>query len=652
MVSIEEDHNLTGYPHIDKPWMQYYEKNIEFNGYNKKIMDYLCEKTSSFDDYTALNYYGKKISFGDFKEKTVEAAKVVSSLGIREGQRVLFLAPNIPETAYLFYATSIVGAIPDFIDPRPDSIDLKTSAKKVYDVILKEKIDYIVSLDLCYLSMLKPIENELKHIGVDNILLISASDSMDIYSKIEYVKQYKFLNTSSIIDLIKLFKQQKKMSDEIDNVKKDSILHLVCYSDIRRDCKYVVEHVSDYKPGSIVAITHTSGTSGIPKPIILTNENLNYYNEQTYVANMPVNVHDKAIHMLPYFAAYGLVNVLHAGLCHGNELVEVPEFKPVDFGKLLIINKPNIVIGAHTWILSMLNDSSLDKEDLSYLKMLTYGGASLSAKDEYRVNEFLKYHGASIKVTKGHGMSEVSGCSSFATSTYNDLGGLGIPMPGTIYGIVDPNTKKPLRFSDDKDYILGEMIISSECVSLGSLDEINYMEKRDYDGKQYILTNDIAKMYKDGRMEFLARSDRGFTRYDGYKIKTYEVEKMVETNPLVEECVVIPYKDADNLNGNNVMAVIRCCDNVFSENDEIDITKSIINSVFINNPNASIRQIPSKVRYVKKFPLNNNGKLDYKGLYEKTMDCDEIDVKISESNMSVDSITILHSKNNKVLVLK
>ena len=80
MVNIEEDRNLTGYPHIDKPWMQYYEKNIEFNGYNKKIMDYLCEKTSSFDDYTALNYYGKKISFGDFKEKNVEDAKFVSIL--------------------------------------------------------------------------------------------------------------------------------------------------------------------------------------------------------------------------------------------------------------------------------------------------------------------------------------------------------------------------------------------------------------------------------------------------------------------------------------------------------------------------------------------------------------------------------------------
>ena len=644
-MTKENEAKKTGYPHIDKPWMQYYdEEKIVDSVPQLKIVDYMKHKNAGNTQKIAMDYYGKKIEYGDLFEKIDQAAKVLSALGVKEGERILFLVPNIPETAYLMYAASKIGAICDFIDPRPDTIDVTTSAKKTFDLIINEKIDHIVSLDLCYLAMLKPVESELKNIGIDNVLLLSADNSMDFSSKLNYLKQYKYLNDAGIRKMFNVIKEQKKMSELVKKAKKQANIELLDYSDFVRDCRYVEAPIAKYNPNRMAVITHTSGTSGKPKPIPLTDENLNAYNEQTYFAHMPVSTGDKAIHMLPYFAAYGLVNVLHAGFCHGNELIEIPEFSPTDFGKLIVKKKPNIVIGAPTWILSLLKDPSLSNEDLSFLKMLTYGGDTLSIKDEMDINEFLKNHGATISVTKGHGMSELSGCSSFAVGEYNNLGGLGIPMPNTTYGVVNPETKEPLRFDEDGNPLIGELIVSSKTATPGILDGKIYVPKKDYDGKEYILTNDIAKMYPDGKMELLSRNDRAFTRYDGYKVKTYEVEKIIEQNDSVRNCVIIPFVDETKFDGNNVMAVIVSDETVSSEEEKLELAKKIVLECFIKNASSSIRQIPAKIRFVDEYPVTSNGKIDYKNLLTETENVGEIDIVVNETNMNIDSISLTNKK--------
>ena len=85
-------------------------------------------------------------------------------------------------------ACANIGAVADFIDPRPDSMDIMANAQKVLEVIKYERAKYIVALDKCYLAMLKPIEKELKELGIENIVIISASDSMNLSGKIDYLK--------------------------------------------------------------------------------------------------------------------------------------------------------------------------------------------------------------------------------------------------------------------------------------------------------------------------------------------------------------------------------------------------------------------------------------------------------------------------------
>ena len=217
-------------------------------------------------------------------------------------------------------------------------------------------------------------------------------------------------------------------------------------------------------------------------------------------------------------------------------------------------------------------------------------------------------------------------------------------MPNTVYGIVNPETKEPLRFDEKGEPLIGELIVSSKAATSGALDGNNYVLLKEYDGKNYVLTNDIAKMYPDGRMEFLSRNGRAFTRYDGYKVKTYEVENIIKQSADVRDCVIIPFIDESKFGGNNVMAVIVNDQKVDLEEEKLELAKKIILECFIKNETASIRQIPAKIRFVDEYPITPNGKIDYKNLLSYTEEASEIDIDVNETNMSIDSIS-LTSKN-------
>lgn len=638
----------TGYPTVDRPWLKYYDEEFLKREMPKMgIYEYMKKQSMPYKNKTAISYFGKEIIYDELYSHIDNATRVLSELGVKKDDRIMYLMPNIPETAYLMYGGAQIGAVADYIDPRPDSIDLKISAKKVLSLIIEEKIDFIVALDQCYLGMIKPIENELKELGIKNIILVSAKDSMNLKSTINYLNEIRSFNGMKALKAS--LEKTKYMSELLKSAKESSVLELINYVDAVRNCQNIPIGQIEYTPNKIDIIVHTSGTSGaMPKPIPLTNDNLNAYVHQTYGANMPMEPGDRALQMLPYFAAFGVVDVVHAGLCHGNNLIQIPEFSPENFGKLISKYKPQTVIGTPTWFLSMTEDKTLEGKDLSFLKMITYGGDSMEVSDEERINEFLKSHNCQSILTKGHGMSETCGCASYATGEYNKLGSIGIPMPNTIYGVVDPETKELIKFKENEEFIEGELIISSEVVTPGMLDGKVIVPHKDYDGRDYILTRDIVKMDKNGIMYFMSRSDRSFTRYDGFKVKPYEIENVIKRDKNIKYCIISPYTDTEKY-GNMILANIVLNYELLTEEDKISYVRKIIDESFVSNPEVSSRQIPSKFKFRSELPLTRNGKVDFKALINEGLTGDEISVILEETNISIGNIEIISETKKKVL---
>jgi long-chain acyl-CoA synthetase len=639
----------TGYPHIDKMWQKYYDEEFLKQELPKQTMyDYMKESSKKNIDKTAITYYGNKILYGDLYENVDKASKVLTALGVNANDRIMYLMPNIPETAYLMYGGSQIGAVSDFVDPRPDSVDLKISAQKILSLFKAEGAKHLVVLDRCFLGMIKPIENELKELGVENIVIVSASDSMNLFAKGNYLTEIATFD--GLKELKAKLNEMKTMDELLKKAISTSCLNVINYSDLAKNVNYEQFTKFGYTPNKLDLIVHTSGTtSNRPKPIVLTNDNLNAYVHQTKGANMPMSEGDRALHMLPYFAAYGVVNVTHAGLCYSNNLIQIPEFKPANFGKLILKNKPQTIIGAPTWFLNLLNDKNLTKADLSFLKMITYGGDTLEIKDEEAINKFLKEHNCKEKITKGHGMSETAGCASFAVGEYNIPGSIGIPMPYTIYALLNPETKELVKFEEGQEEIEGELLISSPVVTSGILDGEKYVNHETYDGIDFIHTKDIARMNKDGIMTFLARSDRSFTRFDGFKVKPYELEKLIKNFEGVKYCVITPFFD-ETLLGNMIMANIVLEDGIeLNDEEKIEFSERLINECFVNNPNTQTRQIPAKIKFKESMPLTANSKINYNALVKEGITGEEISVILEETNISVGGIKIVGPEKNKTL---
>ena len=158
-------------------------------------------------------------------------------------------------------------------------------------------------------------------------------------------------------------------------------------------------------------------------------------------------------------------------------------------------------------------------------------------------------------------------------------------------------------------------------------------------------------MDRDGVITFLSRNDRSFMRYDGFKVKPYEIENVIKENPKVKYCIIAPYFDEEKY-GNMPLSVIVPEDNEeLSYDNQVRIVEDIINNQFINNQYVSTRQIPSKFRFVKDVPLTINGKINYNQIKNQGLVGDEISVYFEETNISIGDIKIVPPKLEKVKVL-
>jgi acyl-CoA synthetase (AMP-forming)/AMP-acid ligase II len=656
------------YPHIDKPWMKYYDdERIKSEDAKTNLADYIKQKNKDNTNGIAETYFGTKTTYQELFDKIDNFSKMLVGLGIKKGDRIMYLVPNIPESGQLWLASSQIGAISDFVDPRPDSMDLEANAKKILEIIKHEKANYIISLDKCYLAMLKPIENELKELGINEIVTISASDSMNMIGKIDYLRdviKYNELRNIRISDsTIKKLRWYEAMLKKIQSMKQESLLYeeavkssplkIIRSNDLLKNCSSI-KFTPIYDENLLSYIGHTSGTSGArPKPITLTNRNQISGTEQLFKANANFQVGDKILHELPFFSPLGADNNYILNLASGSNNIDIPEFEINEFGYLVKKHNPNVILGTPSWLASLPDCRYLDKEDLSCITRIIYGGDSMTRSDEEKLNLWLKRHGSKAEVEKGHGMSEYCGCGSYAQGEYNRYESIGIPLPDTIYTIVDPNVDDkliPLKFEDNMDLLIGELAVSSPAVTNGTLDDEVVVPHYEMDGRSYIRTRDLVKMNRDGIFMFDSRKDRSFTRFDGYKVKPYEIEKVIEENPKIKYCRIVQYYD-DKQRGLMPIAHIVPNEIEIDTDEQIKLVEEIVYKQIIGNPNMSSRQIPSKFKMRDSLPLSKNSKVSFNELINEGIDGTEINVDVEETNLSVGDIKVYSSTSSKVKTL-
>ena len=661
------ENKMTGYPHIDKPWMKYYDKNITVEYPKGNITDYVYNKSIGHEDMIDDTYYTRNYTYGESAEKINEASRALRGLGVHKGDKILCMVPNLPSINQMFFGAAQIGAHLDFIDPRPDSMDMKASAKKLLEIIKRERPKYIFALDMVYMATLSLIESDLKSLGIEEIVLVSATDDMTLRGKLDYINDLvnynKLKNIRSkgenikqlkaIEVVLKKAKENKLMKEKLKEVVSKSQLKIINYSDLIEDSKKM-PFTRDNDSNQIVYTGHTSGTSGsLPKPIELSNANLIASMQHLIYGNVPFRPGERVVQELPYFAPFGMCdNMLLNKISLAHSFV-VPEFQIGEFGYLVKKYKPNILMVAPAWAGGLPDYFYLKKKDISRIRKTMFGGDTMNRDTEIRLKKFLVENGSEAIIEKGHGMSETAGCMCFATGEYGEPETIGIPLPGVTYGIVDPDITDrlvPLKFKDGEEYLSGENVISSPAITNGKMNGETIVKHYMMDGQDYIRTGDIVTMNRDGVFRFEERRDRTFARFDGFKYKPREVERVFESIPYVKNCVITGY--FDNIK-NGIMPIAHIeldYEFINSDMDEVKIVEDIIRILSENESSVS-RQMPSKFKFYKKLPQTKNNKIDFKLLTNTELDGSEVNVDIDETNLSIGGISI-YRNNPKTKKLK
>ena len=214
-------------------------------------------------------------------------------------------AVTIPEVIYAFYALNQLGAISNMVDPR-------TSERGIQKYILESKARYILTLDI----LAEKIQGAIRDTSIEKMITVSATNS--------------FVGVRGIIF-------------DIVNTKSHNVKNVLPWKKFINNRNKVVEK-SSYRKNKCCVIVHTGGTTGSPKGVMLTDDNLNAMVINAKASEGDYEIGNKFLNIMPPFIAYGLVNGIHMILSCGMENILIPQFKPVIFP----VNDPYLLFQLHS----------------------------------------------------------------------------------------------------------------------------------------------------------------------------------------------------------------------------------------------------------------------------------------------------------------
>ena len=282
----------------------------------------------------------------------------------------------------------------------------------------------------------------------------------------------------------------------------------------------------------VAVLPFSSGTTGLPKGVMLTHRNLVANLEQIRSVHR-IGADDVLVAVLPFFHIYGQVVVLNLGLSQGATIVTLPRF---DMAAFLDVLERHRVTRAHIAppvVLGLAKIPGVERRDLA-LRVVISGAAPLDADTANRASERL---GAPVR--QGYGMTEASPVTHIASDDAleeQDPGAIGPLVSSTEGRLVDPDT------GEDADGT-GELWIRGPQVMRGYLaDDEATAATLTTDG--WLKTGDVAQVDEGGVFRIVDRV-KELIKYKGYQVPPAELEALLVGHPAVADAAVIPIPDED-----------------------------------------------------------------------------------------------------------
>lgn len=353
-------------------------------------------------------------------------------------------------------------------------------------------------------------------------------------------------------------------------------------------------HISQDK--DLAVVLHTSGTTGKPKIVPLTHDNLNGFIENT-ARSFNITEKDCCINVIPLFHVYGIVSPVLSSAAVGGSIICLESFAPGEFFRILDELSPTWYAASPAIHQAVAEYAERTKTvpGRYALKLVRSGGAPLPAK----VAQKLEQHFGAI-VVQGYGLTETSG-----------MGACNPPMPGKIkHNSVGIACGCEIGIIDDQHNFLsagtiGQIVIKGTGVTAGYENDEEANARAFHNG--WFATGDEGYLDGDGYLFIIGRCKEMINR-GGVKISPYEVEEALLQHPDILDTAVfaVPHTGLGEVPA--AMAVLKPDSNA----------TPLQLKVFLRNKIAQFK-VPAQIIIIDKIPKGSTGKIQRKQLYETVL---------------------------------
>lgn len=319
--------------------------------------------------------------------------------------------------------------------------------------------------------------------------------------------------------------------------------------------------VKKEKSNTTAAILFSSGSEGQPKGVKLSHHNI-LANVKQVADVLNTQADDRVMASLPLFHAFGLTVTQFMPLLEGLPMVCHPDpTDVVNAAKAIATYRVTVMCGTSTFLRLYCRNHKVHPLMLESLRVVVSGAEKLNAK--VRDDFTMKF---SKKIYEGYGATETSPVASvnlpdamdstnYRVQKGGKIGTVGMPLPGTSFKVVDPNTYEELPTGSD-----GMILIGGVQVMQGYLnnDEKTQQAIREIDGIRWYITGDKGHVDEDGYLTIVDRYSR-FAKVGGEMISLSEVETTVVDALLqsgAEERDVIAANIPDDKKGETIILVV------------------------------------------------------------------------------------------------
>jgi fatty-acyl-CoA synthase len=533
---------------------------------NVTIGKLLEEKASLHPEHEAVIYSDRNLrwTYREFDDYCRKAAKGLMKLGIEKGEQLAAWSTNTPEWLVTQFATGKMGAVLVTVNTNYQTSELEYLLKQsdATTILLMDRWK-----DSSYIEMVYEIAPELKASAPGQLV----STRLPFLKNVIVLGDQKYPGTFSWEDVMKL---GETISDKELDLRLNSL-----------------------EPEDIINMQYTSGTTGFPKGVMLTHNNI--VNNGFNIANcMELTADDRLCIPVPFFHCFGCVLGTMACVSVGATMVPVQEFSPKRVLQTVQDEKCTGLHGVPTMFIAELNDPDFEKYDLSTLRTGIMAGSNCPIEVMKAVIEKMGVN----EITIAYGQTEAS---PVITQTRTDdpielrVETVGKALPHVEVKIVEPGTNREVPLN-----VQGELCTRGYHVMKGYYkDTVATQEAIDSDG--WLHTGDLAVMDEFGYCKITGRLKDMIIR-GGENIYPREIEEFLYSHPKIVDIQVIGIPDV--IYGEEVMAWIILKDGESATTEEI--------KQFCQGK-ISKHKIPRYIEFIDSYPMTASGKIQKFRLREK-----------------------------------